>query len=105
MYKIANISSVLQLSPISRRRLAAFSRNKRAKYSLFIFLAIFILTLFAEFLANDKPLLVKYQGDFYIPVIRDYSDLTFGGDFPTPADYKDKYTIDKIEQIFNKIYL
>ncbi len=98
MYKIANISSVLQLSPISRRRLAAFSRNKRAKYSLFIFLAIFILTLFAEFLANDKPLLVKYQGDFYIPVIRDYSDLTFGGDFPTPADYKDKYTIDKIEQ-------
>lgn len=98
MYKIANISSVLQLSPIARRRLAAFSRNKRAKYSLFIFLAIFILTLFAEFLANDKPLLVKYQGDFYIPVIRDYSDLTFGGDFPTPADYKDKYTIDKIEQ-------
>lgn len=98
MQKKPSILSLFRLSPIGYRRIAAFSRNKRAKYSLFIFLAVFILTLFAEFLANDKPLLVKYQGNWYFPIVKNYSDLTFGGDFSTPADYKDKYTIDKIEQ-------
>lgn len=93
-----NNLSAFSLSPVARRRVAAFLRNKRAKYSLFIFLFLFVLTLFAELLANDKPLIVKYQGNWYFPIVKTYSDLTFGGDFPTPADYKDRYTVNEIEQ-------
>ena len=86
------------LSPIWQRRIKAFAKNKRAVFSLFLFLLVFVLTLFSEFLANDKPLIVKYKGDFYFPIVKEYDDLTFGGDFPTPADYKDYYLIDNINK-------
>lgn len=82
---------------MAQRRIAAFSRNKRAKYSLIIFLGLFILTLFAELIANDKPLIVSYKGELFFPIISEYNDLTFGGDFPTPADYKDHYTLNNIK--------
>ncbi|HAD25862.1 MAG TPA: ABC transporter permease [Alphaproteobacteria bacterium] len=79
------------LSPINRRRWQNFRANKRGFWSLWIFLALFILTLFAEFIANDKPLLIQYEGDYYFPVFTAYAETEFGGDFETEADYRDPY--------------
>jgi microcin C transport system permease protein len=79
----------LRITPLTRRRLEAFRRNRRGFWSLWIFLAIFIGTLFAEFIANDRPILVRYEGAWYFPVFVDYPETTFGGEFPTPADYRD----------------
>ena len=66
-----------------------FRSNRLGYWSLWIFSALFVLSLFAELIANDRPLLVRYQGDFYVPIVKDYSEITFGGDFPTPTDYLD----------------
>ena len=79
------------LSPINRRRWQNFRVNRRGFWSLWIFLALFILTLFAEFIANDKPLLIQYEGDYYFPVFTAYAETEFGGDFETEADYRDPY--------------
>ena len=79
------------LSPINRRRWQNFRANKRGFWSLWIFLALFILTLFAEFIANDKPLVIQYEGDYYFPVFTAYVETEFGGDFETEADYRDPY--------------
>jgi microcin C transport system permease protein len=80
----------MPLSPLSRRRLAIFRQHGRGFWSLWIFLALFIFCLFAEFIANDRPLLVRFHGHFYYPVLIDYSEDTFGDDFlPTEADYTD----------------
>ena len=80
----------MHLSPLTRRRLAIFRAHKRGYWSLWIFLALFAVTLFAEFLANDRPLLIRYDGRWYVPVLQDYSEDTFGSDFmPTEADYTD----------------
>lgn len=87
---------VLNLAPITRRRLAAFRANRRGFWSLWVFLALFGVSLFAEFLANDRPLLVSYGGALYAPVFKDYPETTFGGDFPTPADYRDPFVAEKI---------
>jgi microcin C transport system permease protein len=78
-----------KLSPIGRRRLQAFKANKRGYYSLIIFTVLFVVTLFAEFIANDKPLLVKYDGALYTPIFKMYTDKQFGGEFETEADYRD----------------
>lgn len=86
------------ISPLKRRRIAVFVRNRRAVISLAIFLFLFVLTLFAEVLANDKPLLLSYKGELYFPLFRTYSDAEFGGDFPTPADYKDKMILENIKK-------
>lgn len=77
------------LSPLTRRRLYNFRSNRRGYWSLWIFLTLFILSLFAEFIANDRPLLVSYQGRLYAPVLVDYPETTFGGFLPTPTDYRD----------------
>ena len=66
-----------------------FRKNRLGYWSLWIFSTLFVLSLFAELIANDRPLLVRYQGDFYVPIVKDYSEITFGGDFPTPTDYLD----------------
>ncbi len=80
----------MTLTPLTRRRLAVFRAHKRGFWSLWIFLALFGLSLFAEFLANDRPLLICFDGYWYVPVLRDYSEDTFGPDFmPTSADYTD----------------
>ncbi|WP_421996208.1 ABC transporter permease [Reyranella sp.] len=78
------------MSPMNRRRLAAFRSSKRGVWSLVVFGLLFFLSLFAEFLANDKPILVYYDGSFYSPLLRDYPETTFGGDFPTNAVYTDR---------------
>jgi microcin C transport system permease protein len=79
----------IRLTPLTRRRLHNFRANRRGFWSLWIFLALFALTLFAELIANDKPMLVRYDGAFYVPVLVSYPETTFGGEFPTEADYQD----------------
>jgi len=81
----------LALSPVNRRRWQNFKANRRGCFSLWIFLALFILTLFAEFLANDKPLLVRLEGKTFVPVMFTYPETAFGGEFETEADYRDPY--------------
>lgn len=85
------------LSPINRRRLDNFKANKRGYYSFWIFLVLFILTLFAEFIANNKPLLVSYDGGLYTPVFVSYPETAFGGEFETEADYRDPFVQDLIK--------
>lgn len=79
----------MKLSPIGQRRYAQFRRNGRAFWSLWIFLAMFIISLGAEIVANDKPLLVNYDGAFYFPAFKSYPETAFGGEFETEADYRD----------------
>jgi microcin C transport system permease protein len=77
------------LSPLNKRRWRNFRRNGRAFWSLIIFSIIFSVTLCAEFIANDKPILVKYQGEYFFPIQNFYPETAFGGDFPTEAVYRD----------------
>ncbi|QXM23408.1 ABC transporter permease [Elioraea tepida] len=79
----------MRLSPLNRRRLANFRANRRGYWSLWIFATLFTITLFAELIANDRPLLVRYDGAFFFPVLVDYPETTFGGFFPTRTDYHD----------------
>jgi microcin C transport system permease protein len=78
------------MKPLNRRRLASFRASRRGMVSLVVFGILFFTSLFAELLANDKPLLIYYDGAFYSPLVRDYPETTFGGDFPTNAVYSDK---------------
>jgi len=77
------------LSPINRRRLANFKANRRGYWSFWIFLVLFVLSLCAELIANDRPILVRFDGGFYVPVAVDYPETTFGGIFETAAEYHD----------------
>ncbi|WP_420862334.1 ABC transporter permease [Algirhabdus cladophorae] len=79
----------MALSPLNRRRLRNFRRNGRAFWSLIIFSVLFVLSLFAEFIANDKPILVNYDGAYYMPIFNFYPETAFGGDFQTEAIYRD----------------
>ena len=88
----------LQVTPIASRRWRNFRSNKRGFWSTWIFLALFLVTLPAEFIANDRPLVVSYNGQFYVPVVVDYPETAFGGDFETAADYRDPYVIDLIHK-------
>ena len=79
------------LSPLNKRRWQNFKTNRRGYWSLWIFLVLFFVTLFAEFIANDKPLYISFSGKSYFPVVFTYPETTFGGDFETAADYRDPY--------------
>ncbi|MFN4353577.1 ABC transporter permease [Parvibaculum sp.] len=79
------------LSPINQRRWRNFKANKRGYWSLWIFSVLFVLSLFAEFIANDRPILLTYNGDVYFPVLVSYPETTFGGEFETTADYRDPF--------------
>ncbi len=81
----------MTLTPLARRRLANFRANRRGFWSLWIFLVLFGLSLAAELIANDRPLLIDYDGHLYVPVFREYPETTFGGTFPTEADYRDPF--------------
>jgi microcin C transport system permease protein len=85
------------LSPLTRRRLANFRANKRGYWSMWIFLVLFFLSLFAEFIANDRPLLVSYDGHLYLPIFRDYTEADLGGDLPIDADYRDAEVAKRID--------
>ena len=79
----------MALSPLNQRRWRNFRRNRRAFWSLIVFSILFGLSLFAEFIANDKPILVQYRGEYFTPIFRFYPETAFGGDFQTEADYRD----------------
>ncbi len=80
---------LFKLSPLNKRRLRAFKANRRGYYSFILFTILFCITLFAEFIANDKPFLVKYDGAYYTPIFKMYTEKQFGGEFETEADYRD----------------
>ncbi len=86
----------MNISELNKRRVANFRANKRGYYSFIIFLAVFIISLFAEFLANDKPVLIRYKDSFYSPVFVTYAETTFGGMFDTEADYRDPFIAEEI---------
>jgi microcin C transport system permease protein len=88
----------LRLNPVNQRRLANFKANRRGYISLHIFLVLFGLSLIAECIANDKPFLIYYEGGVYLPFVRAYPETTFGGDFPTEADYTDPFVAELIEE-------
>jgi microcin C transport system permease protein len=79
----------MALSPLNQRRWHNFTRNRRAYWSLWIFAILFGISLFAEFVANDKPILVNYRGDYFMPIFQFYPETAFGGDFQTEAVYRD----------------
>jgi microcin C transport system permease protein len=82
---------IFNVSPINRRRWRTFRANKRGFWSLVVFSALFLISLFAEFIANDQPFLVYHDGGVYLPAFQTYSETDFGGDFPSDADYRDPY--------------
>lgn len=79
----------MALSPLNQRRWHNFTRNRRAYWSLWIFAILFGISLFAEFVANDKPILVNYRGEYFMPIFQFYPETAFGGDFQTEAVYRD----------------
>jgi len=87
----------MTLSPITKRRLSQFRGNNRGYWSLWIFMFLFIITLGAELIANDKPLVLKYKEQLYFPVFVNYPETEFGGDFETEAEYRDEFVQELIE--------
>lgn len=85
------------MNPITHRRLQQFKANKRGYYSFMVFVFLFFVTLFADFIANDRPLIVSYKGNIYFPVIKSYSEKTFGGTFDTATNYRDPFVKNLIE--------
>lgn len=88
----------MALSEINKIRIKNFKANKRGFYSLIIFLVIFFITLFAELVANDKPLLLQYENSYYFPAFKFYPETEFGGIFETEADYRDDFIKGQIEE-------
>jgi len=87
----------MRLSPLTQRRWRNFVGNRRGLGSLIVFGVLFVTTLFAEFIANDRPILVYYDGGLYSPVLKAYPETTFGGEFATEADYKDPEVVKLIQ--------
>ncbi|MEC5213855.1 microcin C transport system permease protein [Polaromonas sp. CG_9.5] len=85
------------ISP-SRRAWQRFRRNRLGYWSLVLFCLLVVFSLFAEVLSNDKPLVVRYQSTLYFPLLKDYSEKTFDGDFDTPTDYLDPFIRSKLSQ-------
>ncbi|SON51910.1 ABC transporter permease [Vibrio tapetis] len=86
------------MNPLVAVRWQRFKANKRGYWSLWLFSILFILSMFAELIANDKPLLVSYQSEWYYPVAFEYAETQFGGEFEAEADYTDPYVIELIEE-------
>ncbi|WP_330925497.1 ABC transporter permease [Candidatus Sororendozoicomonas aggregata] len=81
----------MTLSLLNQRRWQNFTRNRRGYFSFWLFLILFFTTLFAEFIANEKPLVVYYDGSLYFPVFKIYPETTFGGEFELETDYRQDY--------------
>ncbi len=94
----------MAISELQQRRWHNFKTNRKSYISLWIFGILFFTTLFAEFIANDKPLLVIYKSQIYAPVFFQYSETKFGGDFETEADYRDPYVQELILEKGNMIW-
>lgn len=88
----------MTLSPIARRRLKQFQHNRRGWYSFWLFMFLFTLSLGAELIANDKPIVLQYDGGYYFPIFKSYAETTFGGEFETEAVYRDPFVQDLINE-------
>ena len=86
------------MTPINKRRILNFKKNRRGYWSSLILLSLFIISLFANIIANDRPLLINFDNKFYLPIINDHSEKVFGGDFDTVADFRDPY----VKELINK---
>lgn len=86
------------MNAVNKRRLRLFYANKRGFWSFAILSLLFVFSLFAEFIANDKPIILEYDGHYYFPVFCFYPETTFGGDFQTETDYRDDYIARKINE-------
>lgn len=86
------------MSPLTRRRWANFKNHKRGYYSLWLFLGLYLLSLCAELIANDKPILMGFKGEIYAPVFVEYPETAFGGQLETEANYQDPYVRDLIDK-------
>lgn len=86
------------MTPLNRRRLSNFVKNRRAFYSLWIFLVLFVVSIFTEFIANDKPIIFSYKGEIHLPLLFTYSDEDIGGKLDTEAWYTDPFTTNEIEE-------
>jgi microcin C transport system permease protein len=84
-------SHAIDLSPLGRRRWQNFKANRRGYWSFWLFTVLFVVSLFANFIASDQPFLVQYDGKYYFPALVTYPETAFGGDFETAADYRDPY--------------
>jgi microcin C transport system permease protein len=84
-------SHAIDLSPLGRRRWQNFKANRRGYWSFWLFTVLFVVSLFANFIASDQPFLVEYDGKYYFPALVTYPETAFGGDFETAADYRDPY--------------
>ncbi|MBV1840979.1 ABC transporter permease [Photobacterium ganghwense] len=87
----------MAVNPLTRERWARFRAHKRGYWSMWFFLLLFVVSLFAEFIANDKPLLIRYQSAWLFPVFTAYPETRFGGEFQSEADYTDPYVAELIE--------
>ncbi|MET0669832.1 MAG: ABC transporter permease [Xanthobacteraceae bacterium] len=81
----------LALSPINRRRWENFKQNRRGHWSFWLFMVLFVVSLFADFIANDKPFMIRHDGRTFFPAVVTYPETAFGGEFETAADYRDPY--------------
>jgi len=88
----------LKLSAINQRRLNNFKANRRGYWSFWIFLVLFLITMFAELIANDRPILVSFEGDYYVPILIDYPETTFGGFLETTTEFADPDVQDMINE-------
>ena len=89
---------MITFSPLTQQRWQHFKTNKRGYISLWLFMGLFLSTLFAELISNDKPLLISYEGQFYFPICKSYPETTFGGDFDTETNYRDAFFKDQLAQ-------
>lgn len=94
----------MKLSPIQLRRLGRFTQNRRAYWSLWVFGALFLFSVFAELVANDRPLLITTQEATFYPLFNNYNETDFGGDFEAPVDYRDPYIQELIADQGGRIY-
>ncbi len=86
------------MTPITQRRIAQFKANRRGYYSLWIFMVLFVLSLFAEFIANDKPILMSHDDELWVPVMFAYTEEELGGELPIEAQYSDPFVQQLVEE-------
>ena len=95
--RTASSSPSPSLSP-SRRAWLRFKRNRLGYWSLVVFVVLVAVSLCAELVSNDRPLVVRYEGQLYFPMVKDYPETTFGGDILTPTDYLDPFIREKLAE-------
>ena len=89
---------MFQVSRLTQKKIEKFKKNKRAYFSLKLFLIVFLTSLFAEFIANENPLLIRYKGEFFFPTFISYPETAFGGTFETQANYQDEVVVELIQK-------